>query len=198
MTDRTGDSDADPDGDSGADDRERGDVTSDGGRSRDVSDATSESAAHPDTVDDSDGEGGGGGGYADAADEDDVSGTSGEPPEEAAVSLAEQAVMVVALAVTLGLLAFAVWQALAGPAAVDPSANITSIEGATGNATFYGVTLRNAGDAGLVSATVGVDCPRPSREITFQNVPANAHRNATVRCPNGTAPTADVVSWVPA
>ncbi|WP_436928007.1 hypothetical protein [Halosimplex amylolyticum] len=175
----------------------------DGDRSRDVSDGTTESAGHPDVVDESDerdeeGDGRSGGGYSDAADEDDVDGTSGEPPEEAAVSTAEQAVMGVALAVTVGLFAFAVWQALAAPAAVDPSANVTSVQGGGENVTYYGVTLRNAGDAGLVSATVGVDCPRPSRQITFENVPANAHRNATVRCPNGTTPTADVVSWIPA
>ncbi|WP_415383485.1 hypothetical protein [Halosimplex sp. TS25] len=199
MGDRTGD-----DGDSGGGD------TDDAGRSRDVSDGTTDSAEHPDTVDEpgqSDGTGeptegesdrSGRGGYSNAADADDVDGTSGEPPDEAAVSAAERAVMVVALAVTVGLFAFALWQALAASAAVDPSANVTSVQGATENATYYGVTLRNEGDAGLVSATVAVDCPRPSRQVTFENVPANAHRNATVRCPNGTTPTADVVSWIPA
>ncbi|ELZ19907.1 hypothetical protein C475_21454 [Halosimplex carlsbadense 2-9-1] len=142
---------------------------------RDVSDGRSDSPRHPDTDD---------------------SGEA-ETPEAAQVSTAERVVMVLALAVTVGLFGFAAWQAYAAGSAADPSASVTGELDIDGNGTYYGVTLRNDGDAGLVSATVGVACPSPTRRVTVENVPANARRNATVRCPDGSSPSAEVVSWVP-
>ncbi|WP_436930870.1 hypothetical protein [Halosimplex halobium] len=126
-------------------------------------------------------------------------GRDDDTPEEAAVSTMERVVMVVAVALTVGLFGFAVWYAFAGAAAAEPTASVVDERGSGANATYYGVTLRNEGDAGLVSATVSVACPDPRRQVTFENVPANARRNATVGCPPGTGPpSADVVSWIPA
>lgn len=152
--------------------------------SRDVSDGRSDSPRHPDTVSPSNG--------------DDRESPESEAPEAAQVSTAEWAVMVLALAITVGLFGFAAWQAYVGASAADPSASVTGELDIDGNGTYYGVTLRNDGDAGLVSATVSVACPSPTRRVTVENVPANAHRNATVVCPDGSSPSAEVVTWVPA
>ncbi|WP_436912292.1 hypothetical protein [Halosimplex marinum] len=142
-------------------------------------------------------------GYGDAADADDSEprpdADADDTPEEAAVSTVERVVMVLAVALTVGLFGFAVWSAVAGASAAEPTASVVGERGTSANATYYGVVLRNEGDAGLVSATVSVACPEPRRRVTFENVPANARRNATVGCPPGTGPpSAEVVSWVPA
>ena len=110
---------------------------------------------------------------------------------DVSVSWAERVVMLVALGFTAALFSFAVWQALTGATAVPPSANVTDVAGGTENVTdvaggtenvtYYVVTLRNDGDAGLVSATVDIECPTTSRSVTFENVPSKARRNATVR-----------------
>lgn len=114
------------------------------------------------------------------------------------LSTVEKVVMVVSLTVTVGLFGFAVWQVFAGASMAEPTANVTGVQGEAANVTYYGVSLENEGDAGLVSATVTVDCPEPSRTVTFENVPANGNRNATVSCPaNRSAPSAQVVSWIP-
>jgi|GEM_PF-3968506 hypothetical protein len=141
------------------------------------------------------------GGYGDAADIDDRGpgrdADADEPPEEAAVSTTERVVMVAAVALTVGLFSFAVWNALAGASAAEPTATVSGERGQRGDATYYGVTLRTEGGTGLVAATVSVTCPDPRRQVTFENVPANAHRNATVSCPEGGEPSAEVVSWIP-
>lgn len=115
---------------------------------------------------------------------------------DAGVSRAEAVVMVLALGVTVALFAFAGWQALAGATTVAPTATVTGAPATAGNGSYYAVTLRNEGDVGLVSVTVSVDCPTPSRTVTFENVPAQSRRNATVRCPPGASPSAEVTSWV--
>ncbi|WP_135366511.1 hypothetical protein [Halosimplex halophilum] len=142
-------------------------------------------------------------GYGDAADADDSGpgpdADADDTPEEAAVSTMERVVMVLAVALTVGLFGFAVWSAFAGASAAEPTASVAGERGTSANATYYGVVLRNEGDAGLVSATVSVACPEPRRRVTFENVPANARRNATVGCPAGAGPpSAEVVSWIPA
>ena len=116
---------------------------------------------------------------------------------DVSVSWAERAVMLVALGFTAALFSFAVWQALTGATAVPPSANVTDVAGGTENATYYVVTLRNDGDAGLVSATVDIECPTTSRSVTFENVPSKARRNVTVHCPAGGEPSAVVATWIP-
>ena len=116
---------------------------------------------------------------------------------DVSVSWAERVVMLVALGFTAALFSFAVWQALTGATAVPPSANVTDIADETGNVTYYVVTLRNDGDAGLVSATVDIECPTTSRSVTFENVPSKARRNATVHCPAGGEPSAAVATWIP-
>ena len=116
---------------------------------------------------------------------------------DVSVSWAERVVMLVALGFTAALFSFAVWQALTGATAVPPSANVTDVAGETENVTYYVVTLRNDGDAGLVSATVDVECPSPSRSVTFENIPSGAYRNATVSCPGDGEPSAAVATWIP-
>ena len=116
---------------------------------------------------------------------------------DVSVSWAERVVMLVALGFTAALFSFAVWQALTGATAVPPSANVTDVAGETGNVTYYIVTLHNEGDAGLVSATVDIECPSLSRSVTFENIPSGAYRNATVSCPGDGEPSAAVATWIP-
>lgn len=142
-------------------------------------------------------------GHGDAGEHGDDCGHGGtaESADDTDVKTFELVIVAVAVAFTVALFSFAAWHALAGATDARPTATVTGVAAATGNATYYDVSIRNPGDAGVASATVAVECPDPARTVTFENVPANVYRNATVRCPPGGGASADatatVVSWIP-
>lgn len=122
------------------------------------------------------------------------SGDDGERPTggEDAVSLAERAVTVASVLLTLGVFLTVGWQAVGGAGAVPPTVDVVAAEGDT-----YDVSLWNPGSSGFASVTVIVHCGDPPRRFTFEHVPASGTAEGTVRCPpaEGT-PTAEVVQWI--
>lgn len=113
------------------------------------------------------------------------------------VAFVEETVMVLSGLFTLALFGFAIWQAVTGAGAVDPSVVVTDSRETADGEVMYEVELRNEGDAGLVAATVHARCESPPIELGFENVPAGGYRRGTVVCPSGTDdPRVLVTTWI--
>lgn len=128
-----------------------------------------------------------------------VNGGGGSGGGDEDVSAVEIGIMVVGVVVAAALVGFAVSQGLAGDGAAAPTVTVTDQRSLDDGRTAVAVRLENDMDVGLVSATVAVECTDPPAEVTFENVPADGVRTATVVCPSGTAdPGASVSGWTAA
>lgn len=113
------------------------------------------------------------------------------------VAVVEEAVMIASALFTLALFGFAIWQALAGGGAVEPTVAVVDSHAGAGDRVVYDIELRNEGEPGLTLVTVQARCASPPIELTFQNVPAGGYRRGSIACPPGTTdPRLSVVTWV--
>ena len=133
---------------------------------------------------------------ADSANGDD--GDQADSQRQREHSTAEKAVMVVSIAFTISLLAFAGWQMATAPSTgAEPTVSVVETEPMENGSVAVTVRLRNSKDVGLVSATVSADCTSPPAEVAFSYVPAASDRTGTIVCPPGTTdPDVSMASWV--
>lgn len=123
---------------------------------------------------------------------DDGNGGSGQ-----GTSTAEKAVIVISVAFTLLLFAYAGWQIATPPRTDVPQASVVGTEQLDDGSVAVTVRLRNPKDVGLVSATVESNCTTPPPQVEFSYVPASTTRTGTLVCPSGTTdPSASVANWV--
>lgn len=111
--------------------------------------------------------------------------------------VAEVALMVASVGLTLVLFSYTAYHALAADDG-GPQAEVVGAR-ATPEGVEVEVRLTNGGSGGFRSVTVEVGCGEPPLQVVLDNVPAAARRTFTVLCPPGTeAPEASVVAVVPA
>lgn len=113
-------------------------------------------------------------------------------------SAAEKAVMVVSIAFTVSLFAFAGWQMAMAPSdGAEPEVSVVGMEPMEDGSVAVTVRLRNPRNVGLISATVSSNCTSPPTELEFSYIPADSDRTGTLVCPPGTRTSSvSVVSWV--
>jgi hypothetical protein len=130
--------------------------------------------------------------------------TNGSDDEQAdsrqqeGTSMAEKAVMVVSIAFTISLLAFAGWQMATAPSAdAEPTVSVVETKTMENGSVAVTVRLWNPKNVGLVSATVSSDCATPPAEVGFTYVPADSGQTGTIVCPPGTTdPKVSMANWV--
>lgn len=148
--------------------------------------SSGDSADSGDSTDDGPGE-------SDGSDDDP---DQGGPSTDGARSRVEVLVMVASVALTVALFAFVVWNGVAGVDGATPAVTVERAGTTDDGRTLHDVRFSNPGDRGVERATAIVSCGDRPREVTFEHVPPNGHREATVACPAGAGePGADVVSW---
>ena len=120
-------------------------------------------------------------------------------------SWAERALVAVSTGFTVLLLAFVLWHVLTMSGGGELTATVTGTEPLQNGDVRITAALENGQDVGLISATVSVDCGGPTRQLTFEHVPAGGKSSGRVRCPAGNATgngtvtaNATVMTWVEA
>lgn len=113
-------------------------------------------------------------------------------------SAAEKVLTGISIAFTVLLFSYVALQAVQPPDGTHPQAHVVGTDEASNGSVVVRVELTNAGNAGLISATVETDCERPPPDVTFEYVPAGDRERGTLVCPAGTTrPNVSVSSWVP-
>ncbi|WP_459194262.1 hypothetical protein [Halosimplex sp. J119] len=124
-------------------------------------------------------------------------GQNGGSGDQQGPSWAEKGVMVVSVAFTVLLFAYAGWQMVGTPTGETPQVSVEGTDPLENGSVAVTVRLRNPSDVGLVSATVEANCSSPPPEIGFSYVPAASTRTGTLVCPRRTTdPSVSVSSWV--
>ncbi|SFR36733.1 hypothetical protein [Halogeometricum limi] len=119
----------------------------------------------------------------------------GEDDREA-VTRVELGVMLLSALLTVALFGLVVGAALTTPQAAAPTATVDRVETAENGTVHATVRFLNRGNTGIERSQVEVTCGDESRQVTFANVPASDERRATVVCPAGSDPTAELLWWV--
>lgn len=126
-------------------------------------------------------------------------GEGGEEGEDAngqsGPTTAELALTAISVTFTVLLVGFLVWQALTTPVDAVPEASVVEVTQTGSGERQVDLEIVNRGSRGLLSASVEVDCGASSQAVTFDNVPADGIQRATVLCPAGSSPTANVTTY---
>ena len=113
------------------------------------------------------------------------------------ISTIQKIVIVVTVAFTLFLFAYAGWEILTPPAAEAPQASVVETERTADGEVAVTVQVYNPKDVGLISVTVQSHCSSQSVQVQLSYVPASATRTGTVVCPPGkTDPRVSIESWM--
>lgn len=122
-----------------------------------------------------------------------------ESEQQPDASTAEKVVMVLSVALTIVLFAYAGWQIVTPPQAETPEATVVEETSLEDGSVAVTVQLRNPSDVGLITATVESNCTSPPPQVEFSYVPASSTRTGTLVCPPGaTDPSVSLANWVPA
>lgn len=144
-----------------------------------------------------DGKNGGGRPEHNRGEGDGGSGGDGRSERDGETSTAEKAVILLSVAVTLLLFAYAGWQMAFGPTSAAPQVTVEGTERLANDSVAVTVRLRNPGDVGLITATVQSNCSSTPQTVQFSYVPAASTRTGTLVCPPDTTdPSVSMANWI--
>ncbi|RDI69668.1 hypothetical protein [Halopelagius longus] len=112
------------------------------------------------------------------------------------MSAVEKAIILVSVAFTVSLFAFAAVQMVSTHSATAPTVDVVNRQTMENGDVVFVVKFANDQDAGIESATVEANCTSPPTTLEFTNVPSDGTRYGRIVCPPGTEdPGVSVAAW---